>query len=860
MRIFARLLVLLPLLWVDGVWAEQCAEPFSNLTLTTQAEVDALGQTGCTYIYGSLIIQNSSDITNLDGLGNLTSVAFGLSIINNTALRNVDGLSSLTSISASISGGLTISDNPSLTSLKGLSRAMLGLRSDIRIVNNDSLIDLDGLARLSENPGALAITGNDSLKTLDGLNNSIELGFNTQQNAYAHALHIKNNKSLVDLDALGGARGQVSDLNIEGNDLLRNLDGLRGISAITGVGNAGWVRGLVIHNNGALSNIDGLSNLATVDGSVSIINNDALRNLDGLVSLTGIGQTLDIQDNDALTSISGLANITSVEGDLLIKNNEALTNLDGLANITSVGGDLQIVGARPNNSSDFYGNGALTNLDGLANITSVGGGLGIGYIGATNLNGLANITSVGGYLSVDSNEALTNLDGLSSLTSVGGDLDIIFNRALINLDGLTNITAVAGNLTIAGTVVTNLDGLASLTSVGGNLTVGSNPYLSNCQGVAQVLGWPNGPPDDNVEGDITLLDNATGCNSVAEILASVPSPTQPFITEATTSSNGISLAFTPSTTASTTFPITGYSASCKSLGTYVSSAPDREIPASAQFTETLAVSGFEAASATSAFEVDIDITWSDPTDLFITLSGPNPDQSIDLWSFGTTDTGGENLVGTFPTTLPTQPCYENAAGECVFDFDSIPSNSVNGDWELYISTVEPWLPAGTLNSWGLRIFDKFTGDGAISPIEVTGIKRGRDYTCTVAPVTKLGTTPVSNPYTVSVPLELPSVPTITSTDFEDGKIILTVSVSDNGGTDITGYEATCTGGTSTVISTSTSSPITVSGLNNDVAYTCTVTATNSVGTSSASAATAPITPEEQVGGGLPIWLLYQINQ
>ena len=82
----------------------------------------------------------------------------------------------------------------------------------------------------------------------------------------------------------------------------------------------------------------------------------------------------------------------------------------------------------------------------------------------------------------------------------------------------------------------------------------------------------------------------------------------------------------------------------------------------------------------------------------------------------------------------------------------------------------------------------------------------------------------------------------------------------HGGAEITDYDATCTDGANTYTGTSTSSPITVSGLTNGVAYTCTVTATNSVGTSSASAATAPITPEEQVGGGLPIWLLYQINQ
>ena len=37
--------LLLPLLWVDGVWATPCADTYYELT--TQAEVDALGQTGC---------------------------------------------------------------------------------------------------------------------------------------------------------------------------------------------------------------------------------------------------------------------------------------------------------------------------------------------------------------------------------------------------------------------------------------------------------------------------------------------------------------------------------------------------------------------------------------------------------------------------------------------------------------------------------------------------------------------------------------------------------------------------------------------------------------------------------------------
>ena len=222
--------------------------------------------------------------------------------------------------------------------------------------------------------------------------------------------------------------------------------------------------------------------------------------------------------------------------------------------------------------------------------------------------------------------------GAAGCDRISGYLYIGNSTDITNLDGLTNITSLGGRLIISSnSALTNLDGLANITSVGGGMNVLSNTTLTDCQGVALVLGWPIGPPDDNVLGTIRIESNATGCNSVAEVLAS----------------------FSP---------------------------------------------------------------------------------------------------------------------------------------------------------------------------------------------------------------QSPTAPAVISTNYEDGRIILAVSVSNNGGAEITGYEATCTDGTNVFTGTSTSSPITVSGLTNGVAYTCTVTATNSVGTSSASAATAPITLEEQVGGGLPIWLLYQATQ
>ena len=64
MRIVARSLVLLPLLWVEDVWAANCAS--TDYELTDQTEVDALGATGCDRVSGYLHITKSPDITNLD--------------------------------------------------------------------------------------------------------------------------------------------------------------------------------------------------------------------------------------------------------------------------------------------------------------------------------------------------------------------------------------------------------------------------------------------------------------------------------------------------------------------------------------------------------------------------------------------------------------------------------------------------------------------------------------------------------------------------------------------------------------------------------------------------------------------------
>jgi hypothetical protein len=216
-----------------------------------------------------------------------------------------------------------------------------------------------------------------------------------------------------------------------------------------------------------------------------------------------------------------------------------------------------------------------------------------------------------------------------------------------------------------------------------------------------------------------------------------------------------------------------------------------------------------------------------------------------LWNRGSS--GGENLVGTFPTTLSP-----------VDSLSSIAQESMDGPWVLTVEDVEagPIVREGVLNSWGIKLTEQLTANSSNSPITVNNLINGRGYSCTVAPITALGALPLSSPVNATPVPEAPSAPQITNIDYGDQEVYVRFSVASNGGSLITSYDATCTDGTNSFVGTSTTSPITVSGLTNGVAYTCSVTATNAAGTSTASVPSASVTPEETMSG-LPIWLLYE---
>ena len=137
-----------------------------------------------------------------------------------------------------------------------------------------------------------------------------------------------------------------------------------------------------------------------------------------------------------------------------------------------------------------------------------------------------------------------------------------------------------------------------------------------------------------------------------------------------------------------------------------------------------------------------------------------------------------------------------------------------------------------------------TGTGAASPITVTGLTNGTAYTFTVTATNAIGNSvasSASNSVTPVAPSIVPGAPTIGTASAGNAQASVTfTSPVSNGGSAITGYTITSSPGGLT--GTGTASPITVSGLTNGTAYTFTVTATNLIGTSLASAASNSVTP------------------
>jgi hypothetical protein len=326
-----------------------------DLTLSTQAQVDAFNFTEVT---GILFINDgpSGNITNLNGLSELTKIGHGLLITDNRFLTDISGLQNLTSVGeAGGASGLFITDNNILTTLNGLSN--LTWVRNLSIGDNPMLTSIAALSNLTHLTH-VSIKNNDALTSIDALFQVTSTG----------DIVIEENLLLQDLGGFTNLTWINGRLGIKDNPALTNIDGLSNVTSINGFVN--------FFSNGALTGVN-LSKLVSVEGAFSILFCSALTNVDGLAKLVRTKEGFLLNGNNSLLHVDGLSSLIKVKH-LNIENNNNLQNLDGLLKLNEVEEDLKITGN--DDLVDFCG------LTHLFTSGSIGGDIDITNNGSNTVN------------------------------------------------------------------------------------------------------------------------------------------------------------------------------------------------------------------------------------------------------------------------------------------------------------------------------------------------------------------------------------------------------------------------------------------------------------------------------------------
>lgn len=130
--------------------------------------------------------------------------------------------------------------------------------------------------------------------------------------------------------------------------------------------------------------------------------------------------------------------------------------------------------------------------------------------------------------------------------------------------------------------------------------------------------------------------------------------------------------------------------------------------------------------------------------------------------------------------------------------------------------------------------------GASSPLTVDGLTNGTGYTFTVTATNGIGTGAPSAPSGTVVPAGPPGAPTRVSAVAANRRATVRFTAPRANGSPITSYTVTSSPGGAHA--RGAAGPLTVGGLTNGRRYTFTVTASNAVGTGSASAPSNRVTP------------------
>lgn len=473
-------------------------------------------------------VENNSSLNSLEGLQSVDFSSIGeVYIVNNDALENLIGLEHVSFVFS-----LILSDNENLTSLSGLDNYNEGM--DLTLNNNPNLTTVN--LPSFETIHYLTISNNTLLENISGLS--------SLQNVFV-GISIVNNDSLINLEGLNGVdlSSGIDDLNITDNDILSTCTADFVCSYI-----ANGSQAIIANNDEGCNSVEEVDMLCRpCDFPIVLSSQEEVDNFPTLYlnCPNGILNGLTIEGND-IVDLTPLNVITSVENGLVISGNPLLENLSGLEELVSV--DLFEINQNEQLTSlatfsselivehlSLYGNASLTNLLGFDNIQRIDILGIIAATGLTSLNGFPNAQSSILEIDIYGTSQLSDINALSNINSAA-IISIISNEMLINLNGFDGLTIVESGVIISeNEVLESLQGLNNLTSGTEQIVITANPLLTDIAALGSMMTTSLNTlqiTDNNIleicsnlaicnylnsGGVATINNNSEGCNSIEEI-------------------------------------------------------------------------------------------------------------------------------------------------------------------------------------------------------------------------------------------------------------------------------------------------------------------------------------------------------
>lgn len=346
-----------------------------------------------------------------------------------------------------------------------------------------------------------------------------------------HVLDIRHT-SITNLNPLNNLANVGDTLWVEDNPLLTQIH-------LYNLDNLG---ALYFHNLPLLSSIDGLTNNLDSIGGFVHIDSTAITSLSGFANLRYVLRGFAVA-HSPITTLSALTKLEVIQDYLYLDSDSSLTSI-GINTLKRTSGFL------------FSNVRNLSNLGPLSHqLTNTDiGTFWMIQTGISDLSGLDSLTSAGNFY-IWLNDNITSLHGLEKLSgNLDGGLSIWLNQQLTDISALKNITSTDhGKVEVANCPVNTLNGLQNITSIGRGLWINSTDLtsldsLNNALVIHNFDTDNDGNPDSlrifdntqlalcssqpicyylNTDGRAFIDNNAPGCATLSEVLAtcSAPCPT-----------------------------------------------------------------------------------------------------------------------------------------------------------------------------------------------------------------------------------------------------------------------------------------------------------------------------------------------